>query len=290
MLYKIGFVMAMATVSSASQQAGATNSTNAPSSISTLRTIASCASTLASSALYCATTTVYASTETFTERFDTTTCTAYSTTTKVPTTTLYTGNFSAPSLSTETLLSYGDLYTSGELASTPTCAPANCSGTSTTTLSGTQSTMVTSGTSTISTICPTTAYQGSTVSTTQDLRCAPTNLISTVQGNGIYRPTPVAGSSTHYNFTTVDAGDCCQRCVDTADCAAGYSELNSLGKVETCALIIISPDTVLALNYSDSAAFEYSKLDPDGNGAYRVSYGCGSVQPAVYEDNCLPAS
>lgn len=150
--------------------------------------------------------------------------------------------------------------------------------------------MITSGTSTISTVCPTTAYQGSTVSTTQDQRCAPTNLISTVEGNGIYRPTAIAGSSTHYNYTAVDASACCQVCVDTANCAAGFSELGEAGKVETCALVIASPDTGLALNYSDSAAFEYSTLDADSEGAFRISYGSGTVQPIVYEANCVSAS
>ena len=75
--------------------------------------------------------------------------------TKVPRTTIYTGLLSLPSLSTETLLSYGDLYKSGDLASTPTCPPTGCSGTFTTTLSGTQRTMITSGMSLVSTICPT---------------------------------------------------------------------------------------------------------------------------------------
>ncbi|KAK5138556.1 hypothetical protein LTR08_000144 [Meristemomyces frigidus] len=251
----------------------------------------------ASSLLYCATTTAYATTQTVLERYEATACTSYSTTTDpydrtdVPTTTIYTGSFSASSVSTETLLSYGDLYKSGDLASTPACPPTGCSGTFTATFSGTQRTMITSGTSTVSTICPTIAYTGSTVSTTQDIRCAPSNLISAIDGNGIYRPTAVAGASTHYPPNDpVDASACCQQCLDTPDCAAGYST-SSDDNVEICALVITSASGGPALNYSDSAPFEYALLDPNGDeGVYRVSRGSGSVQPVVYESNCLPAS
>ncbi|KAK4544561.1 hypothetical protein LTR36_004133 [Oleoguttula mirabilis] len=300
LLWRFGVAAALASLSSATDQNTTTTSTiqttlktttsTTRSSADTLSTQASNFSTSAGSPVYCATTTLYASTITFTRRFEATSCTAYSTTTKIPTTTLYTGSFSAPYVFTETLRSYGDLYTSGELASTPTCAPTDCSGTFSTTQSGTQSTMITSGTSTISTVCPTTTYAGSTVSTTQDRRCAPTNLLSTVEGNGIYRPTiAAAGATAQYNSSASDASACCQACVDTANCAAGFSESSSLGEIEICALVIASPDNVLALNYSDSAPFEYSRLAADGNGAYRISYGCGSVQPIVYEDDCVAA-
>ena len=210
--------------------------------------------------------------------------------TKVPRTTIYTGLLSLPSLSTETLLSYGDLYKSGDLASTPTCPPTGCSGTFTTTLSGTQRTMITSGTSLVSTICPTVFYHGSIISTSQHIRCAPSNLMSAINGHGIYLPTAVASASTHHpSDDPVDASACCQQCVDTADCAAGY-RTSSDDNVEVCALVV-TPQGGVALNYSASAPFEYSLLDPDGEeGAYRVSLGSGSVQLIVYENNCVPAS
>lgn len=114
-------------------------------------------------------------------------------------------------------------------------------------------------------VCTVTAAASST--TTQHLKCAPTNLISEVNGHGI--------GSTQTDDSTVpglapgdDPSACCQTCVDTENCAASQDDPDA----GNCFLWYTDPSCGLGFNYSDGN----QGLAP-GAGFF-VQTGCGTIE------------
>ncbi|KAF2860118.1 hypothetical protein K470DRAFT_282293 [Piedraia hortae CBS 480.64] len=117
-----------------------------------------------------------------------------------------------------------------------------------------------------------TVTQGdSTGTTTQHVKCAPTNMITQVNGKGIGA---VQGSSngTQGLAPGSDPSACCQMCVDTPNCAASEDDKDA----GNCFLWYTSPSCGLALSYSPGG----KNLSP-GTGFF-IQTGCGSV--AVGQD------
>lgn len=100
--------------------------------------------------------------------------------------------------------------------------------------------------------------------TTQDIRCAPTNLITTVNGYGIAEV-----SGWHYALAFAsDASACCQLCMDTADCAASETDVSA----GNCFLWSSNTTCGVGLTYTDANA------DLAPGSSFVVQAGCGTIQ------------
>jgi hypothetical protein len=113
--------------------------------------------------------------------------------------------------------------------------------------------------------CTVTANPSST--TTQHLKCAPTNLISEVNGYGIGQ---TQGDETNERGLAPgsDPSACCQLCIDTEDCAASEDDPDA----GNCFLWYTQPTCGLGFKYSDNN----QKLAP-GSG-FIVQDGCGYIE------------
>lgn len=107
-------------------------------------------------------------------------------------------------------------------------------------------------------VCTVTASASST--TTQHLKCAPTNLISEVDGYGI-GSTQGDESNTRGLAPGSDPSACCQLCVDTEDCAASEDDPDA----GNCFLWYTEPTCGLGFEYSTNN----QKIEP-GKGFLRV--------------------
>lgn len=124
------------------------------------------------------------------------------------------------------------------------------------------------GVFTDSVLCTSTDTLPSTSTTTQDIKCAPTNLISSVGGEGI-------GSIMTQNETSglsagSDASACCQLCVDTEGCAASADD----PAAGNCFLYYTTPSCGLGFTYSNG-----SQNIAAGQG-FLVQTGCGTIMSA----------
>lgn len=129
--------------------------------------------------------------------------------------TTYTGSITTPNeCPTQTLKTYGDLYTPGELAETPNSPPCGCSGTKTTTIPGsvaTGSTAASLPTMTDYTTCYTTIHVGRPSRTRQNILCAPSNLVTQINGHGLKSPNFDWNAGARGDeVDAVDYSDCCQ--------------------------------------------------------------------------------
>ncbi|KAF2770556.1 hypothetical protein EJ03DRAFT_326442 [Teratosphaeria nubilosa] len=104
--------------------------------------------------------------------------------------------------------------------------------------------------------------------TTQHIKCAPTNLITSVDGQGI------GSVQGHANETQgiangSDPSACCQLCVDTAGCAASEDDQGA----GNCFLYYTSSPTCgLGFNYSNSSSLAAGE-------GFSVQTGCGYIEP-----------
>lgn len=103
--------------------------------------------------------------------------------------------------------------------------------------------------------------------TTQHIKCAPTNLISEVNGYGIGQ-TGGSSGSTHGLAPGGDASACCQLCVDDDECAASEDDTDA----KNCFLWYTTPSCGVGFQYSDGG----QNLKP-GNG-FLVQTGCGTIE------------
>ncbi|EME45366.1 hypothetical protein DOTSEDRAFT_87732 [Dothistroma septosporum NZE10] len=103
--------------------------------------------------------------------------------------------------------------------------------------------------------------------TTQHLKCAPTNLISEVNGYGIGQ-TGGNSANTRGLAPGSDASACCQLCVDTEGCAASEDDPDAAN----CFLWYTEPTCGLGFQYSDGG----QRLEP-GSG-FTVQTGCGTIE------------
>lgn len=102
--------------------------------------------------------------------------------------------------------------------------------------------------------------------TTQHIKCAPTNLISEVNGYGIGQTGGNSGS-THGLAPGGDASACCQLCVDDDECAASEDDTDA----KNCFLWYTTPSCGVGFQYSDGGL----NLKP-GSG-FLVQTGCGTI-------------
>ncbi|KAF2860433.1 hypothetical protein K470DRAFT_270673 [Piedraia hortae CBS 480.64] len=299
-------ILTLKTSHSTSKTSSPATSSHKASPLSTsLKTSNPSSSQPAQNVPYCTTVTQFDATLTYTDAKIITTCTSYSTHTVNPTVIHYTGTFDSQPIPTSTGKVYGDLYSSGELSSTPTCVPTPCSGTSTSYITGTTRLRITQGATTMGLLCATTTtgVTGTAAAikeVTRHERCAPTNLVHDVRGHGIYRPAVASGARVEMVDTTnvTDPSACCQICAERDNCAAGWSTVSD-GEVGVCALALVDSCPALSaarsasagssvLSFSDSARYEYDFLDPDSVTGYnRVFFGCGHIGAIVYEENCV---
>ncbi|KAF2213805.1 hypothetical protein CERZMDRAFT_83249 [Cercospora zeae-maydis SCOH1-5] len=114
-------------------------------------------------------------------------------------------------------------------------------------------------------LCTVTASASST--TTQHLKCAPTNLISEIGGKGIGQ-TQGDDSNTRGLAPGSDPSACCQLCVDTDGCAASEDDW----KAGNCFLWYTEPSCGLGFKYSDNN----QNLAPGAG--FLVQTGCGSIE------------
>ncbi|CAK4032932.1 Hypothetical predicted protein [Lecanosticta acicola] len=107
--------------------------------------------------------------------------------------------------------------------------------------------------------------------TTQHLKCAPTNLISSVNGKGIGQ-TGGSSANTRGLAAGSDPSACCQLCVDTDDddgqCAASQDDPDA----GNCFLWYTSPSCGVGLKYSDGG----KDLAPGAG--FLIQTGCGTVE------------
>ncbi|KAM3416570.1 Ca2+-modulated nonselective cation channel polycystin [Cercospora zeina] len=114
-------------------------------------------------------------------------------------------------------------------------------------------------------VCTVTASASST--TTQHLKCAPTNLISEIGGKGIGQ-TQGDESNTRGLAPGGDPSACCQLCVDTDGCAASEDDW----KAGNCFLWYTEPSCGLGFKYSDNN----QNLAPGAG--FLLQTGCGSIE------------
>jgi hypothetical protein len=160
-------------------------------------------------------------------------------------------------------------------ASTPTVCI-----TSTQTVNGTErvavpastvTSTITAGSSTNSSSICTTTTGSAKVTTTQHIKCAPTNLISSVDGYGIGQ-TQGHANETQGLADGSDPSACCQLCVDTANCAASEDDQGA----GNCFLWYTSSPTC-------GLGFEYAKGSKNlaAGAGFLVQSGCGYIEPAA---------
>lgn len=113
-------------------------------------------------------------------------------------------------------------------------------------------------------ICTVTAASSTT---TQHLKCAPTNLISQIDGYGIGE-TQGDSSNTRGLAPGSDPSACCQLCLDTEDCAASEDDPDA----GNCFLWYTEPTCGLGFKY----AMGSKKLEA-GKG-FLVQTGCGTIE------------
>lgn len=113
-------------------------------------------------------------------------------------------------------------------------------------------------------ICTVTAASSTT---TQHLKCAPTNLISEVDGYGIGE-TQGDSSNTRGLAPGSDPSACCQLCLDTEGCAASEDDPDA----GNCFLWYTAPSCGLGFKYTTGS----QKLEA-GTG-FLVQTGCGSIE------------
>ncbi|KXT06921.1 hypothetical protein AC578_7293 [Pseudocercospora eumusae] len=113
-------------------------------------------------------------------------------------------------------------------------------------------------------VCTVTAGASST--TTQHLKCAPTNLISEVDGKGIGQ-TQGDESNTRGLADGTDPSACCQLCVDTEDCAASEDDPDA----GNCFLWYSAPSCGRGFNYSVGS----NDLAPGAG--FLLQTGCGTI-------------
>ena len=116
-------------------------------------------------------------------------------------------------------------------------------------------------------IC-TSTVGSATASTTQHIKCAPTNLISSMDGYGIAE-THGSKNSTQGLAPGSDPSACCQLCVDTEGCAASEDDPDA----GNCFLWYTTKPTC-GLGFSYAAGDQ--KLKP-GTG-FLVQSGCGRIE------------
>lgn len=108
-----------------------------------------------------------------------------------------------------------------------------------------------------------------TATTTQHLKCAPTNLISQVDGYGIGQ-TQGHANETQGLAPGSDPSACCQLCVDTEGCAAIEDDEGA----GNCFLFYTTPSCGLGFTYAKG-----SKNMAAGAG-FKVQTGCGTIEAA----------
>lgn len=158
------------------------------------------------------------------------------------------------------------VVTSTETPSGTGVAPARQTMTSTVTAAPA------SGNSTAGSVCTVTQGQAA-ATTTQHLKCAPTNLISEIDGYGI------GATQGHANETQglapgSDPSACCQLCIDTEGCAASEDDQDA----GNCFLWYTTPSCGLGFTYANGG----EDLAP-GKG-FLVQSGCGYIQPGPDPD------
>ncbi|KAF7195752.1 hypothetical protein HII31_02887 [Pseudocercospora fuligena] len=114
-------------------------------------------------------------------------------------------------------------------------------------------------------VCTVTAGASST--TTQHLKCAPTNLISEVDGKGIGQ-TQGDESNTRGLADGTDPSACCQLCVDTEDCAASEDDPDA----GNCFLWYTEPSCGRGFNYS------VGSNDIAPGAGFLLQTGCGTIE------------
>lgn len=112
-----------------------------------------------------------------------------------------------------------------------------------------------------------TVTTGASSTTTQHLKCAPTNLISEVDGFGIGQ-TQGDDSTTRGLADGTDPSACCQLCLDTEDCAASEDDPDA----GNCFLWYTQPSCGLGFKYSDG----YQNLEPGAG--FLLQTGCGTIE------------
>ncbi|KXT12829.1 hypothetical protein AC579_7617 [Pseudocercospora musae] len=113
-------------------------------------------------------------------------------------------------------------------------------------------------------VCTVTAGASST--TTQHSKCAPTNLISEVDGKGIGQ-TQGDESNTRGLADGADPSACCQLCVDTEDCAASEDDPDA----GNCFLWYTEPSCGRGFNYS------VGSNDIAPGAGFLLQTGCGTI-------------
>lgn len=103
--------------------------------------------------------------------------------------------------------------------------------------------------------------------TTQHLKCAPTNLIGSVNGYGIGQ-TGGSSNTTRGLAPGSDPSACCQLCVDTEGCAASEDDPDA----GNCFLWYTKPSCGLGFQYSTGS----KEIEP-GTG-FLVQTGCGTIE------------
>ncbi|KAK0928267.1 hypothetical protein LTR29_017440 [Friedmanniomyces endolithicus] len=114
--------------------------------------------------------------------------------------------------------------------------------------------------------------------TTLDVRCAPSALISAYAGYGLEYASNVPGSGAAYTTSTQDASSCCQLCADTQHCAATTWDV----RTGVCTLEFPVEFDTGELSCGSEAALVYYDAGPDhpmapGMGLY-VAQLCGTVE------------
>lgn len=146
------------------------------------------------------------------------------------------------------------------------------------------------------TTCYTTVHEGRPSRTIQNVLCAPSNLVTQINGHGLKSPVvDWEGGAKVVNTEATDYSDCCQvssmptrysihsqlqKCLDTPDCAGTYMA------TYTYCNLAFSPSNAtctVAMTYSDTEAFD-NDFTASGQG-YVVQSGCGAVAPIIYYDN-----
>lgn len=139
-------------------------------------------------------------------------------------------------------------------------------------------TTTTSAATSTANICTITTGKA-TATTTQHIKCAPTNLIGTVHGYGIGEVQGSSDNETQGLTDGYDASACCQTCVDTDDCAASEDDPGA----GNCFLWYTSAPTCgLAFAYTDDG------LELAPGAGFLVQTGCGTIE--VGENVVVPSS
>lgn len=113
-----------------------------------------------------------------------------------------------------------------------------------------------------------TVTQGkATATTTQHIKCAPTNLISEIDGYGIGSVRGVANETQGLADGT-DPSACCQLCVDTEGCAAVEDDQGA----GNCFLYYTTPSCGLGFRYANGGQ------NLTAGSGFLVQSGCGTIQ------------